>query len=164
MLFRSADTQGTRLSKLQRMTRLSLVLPVASIVGCANTEYRFERIDGEHPIILPFKLDGVYGVRDGASVNAEARFTDGADVLTMNIAVRLVPPAEFRSGTYRATIGGKTTAGRVECTSLMYLGLGGPADQPSVGGVFILKDEQNRSIYRVRIPATTMTRRSSLRS
>ena len=144
------------------MTRLSLVLLVASIVGCANNEYRFERIDGEHPIILPFKLDGVYGVRDGASVNAETRFTDGADVLTMNIAVRLVPPAEFRSGTYQATIGGKTTAGRVECTSLMYLG--GQADQPSVGGVFIFKDEQNRPIYRVRIPATTMTRRSSLRS
>ena len=96
-------------------------------------------------------------MRDGALVNAEARFTNGADVLTMNITLHLVPPPEFRSGIYEATIAGKTAVGRVECTSLTYLG--GQADQPSVGGVFILKDEQNRSVYRVRIPATPMTRR-----
>jgi len=54
-------------------------------------------------------------------------------------------------------MGGQTTAGGVECTSLTYLG--GQADQPSVGGVFILKDRQNRPVYRVRIPATPMARR-----
>jgi len=139
--------------------RLSTLLLLVSVAGCANAEYRFDRIDGEQPITIPFKFDGIHGVRDGASVNAEARFTDGADVLTMNIALQLVPPPEFRSGTYQATIGGKAIAGRVECPSLMYLG--GQAAQPSVGGVFILKDEQNRPLYRVRIPATTMTRRNA---
>src|SRR5436853_3779234 len=124
------------------MTRIPLVLALLLLIGCAENEYRFERIDGPQVITLPFKLDGIHGVRDGASVNAEARFTDGADVLTMNIALQLVPPPEFRSGTYQATIGGKAIAGRVECPSLMYLG--GQAAQPSVGGVFILKDEQNR--------------------
>jgi hypothetical protein len=33
-------------------------------------------------------------------VNAEARFIDGADLVTMNIEIYLRPPAEFRSGTY----------------------------------------------------------------
>ena len=126
------------------------------MIGCANTEYRFERIDGVPHIAMPFKFDGIHGVRDGASVNAEARFTNGADFLTMDITLQLVPPPEFRAGIYQATIGGKTSAGRVECTSLMYLG--GQAAPPSVGGVFILKDEQNRPLYRVRIPATTLTR------
>ena len=120
-------------------------------------EYRFERIDGPQPSTLPFKLDGIRGVRDGAAVNAEAHFTDGADFITMKITLQLVPPPEFRSGTYEATIGGKTTAGPVDCTSLSYFG--GQADQPSVGGVFVLKDGQNRPVYRVRIPATPMARR-----
>ncbi len=124
------------------MSRLPLLLVLVSTVGCANTEYRFERIDGPQPSVLPFKFDGIRGVRDGASVNAEARFSDGADVITMNITLHLVPPPEFRSGVYEATMGGQTTAGGVECTSLTYLG--GQADQPSVGGVFILKDRQNR--------------------
>jgi hypothetical protein len=56
------------------MTRLSLFLVLVSILGCANTDYRFERIDGPQPMTLPFKFDGIRGVRDGASVNAEARF------------------------------------------------------------------------------------------
>jgi hypothetical protein len=139
------------------MSRLPLLLVLLSTLGCANTEYQFERVDGSQPSALPFKFDGIRGVRDGASVNAEARFSDGADVITMSITLYLVPPPEFRSGIYEANIGGKTTVGRVECTSLTYLG--GQADQPSVGGVFILKDGQNRPVYRVRIPATPMARR-----
>ena len=139
------------------MTLISLLLLLISIGGCANTEYRFERIDGAQPTTMPFTLDGIYGVRDGASVNAEARFTDGADFITMNITLYLVPPPEFRSGRYEGTIGGKTIVGQVECSSITYFG--GQGDQPSVGGVFILKDEQNRPVYRVRIPATPMTRR-----
>ena len=139
------------------MTRIPLILALVSIVGCASNEYRFERIDGPQPSVLPFKFDGIRGVRDGASVNAEARFSDGADFLTMNITLQLVPPPEFRSGRYEGTIGGKTAVGRLECPSLTYFG--GQADQPSLGGVFILKDEQDRPVYRVRIPATPMTRR-----
>jgi len=138
------------------LTRIPLILTLALIAGCANNEYRFERIGGTQITALPFKFDGIRGVRDGASVDAEARFTDGADFLTMNITLHLKPPPEFRSGRYEGTIGGKTTAGRVECPSLTFLG--GQADRPSLGGVFILKDEQNRPLYRVRIPATPMTR------
>src|SRR2546428_9748554 len=122
------------------MTRIPLLLALLSILGCANNEYRFERIDGTQITTMPFKFDGIRGVRDGASVNAEARFTNGADFITMKITLQLVPPPEFRSGIYEASIGGQTTVGGVECTSLTYFG--GQADQPSVGGVFILKDEQ----------------------
>jgi hypothetical protein len=139
------------------MSRISRFLLLMSIVGCANTDYRFERIDGVQPTTIPFKFDGIYGVRDGASVNAEARFTSGGDVLAMNITLYLVPPPEFRSGRYEGTVGGKTIMGQVECSSITYFG--GQGEQPSVGGIFILKDEQNRPVYRVRIPATPMTRR-----
>src|SRR5437879_2985269 len=100
---------------LWRMTRIFTVLLLVSTVGCASTEYRFERIDGAQITTLPFKLDGIRGVRDGASVVAEAHFTDGADFLMMNITLHLVPPPEFRSGSYEGSIGGKATAGRVEC-------------------------------------------------
>src|ERR1041385_586668 len=121
---------------------LLLILTLLSVVSCTNGEYRFERIDGPQVSRLPFKLDGIHGVRDGASVNAEARFTDGADFLTMNITLQLVPPPEFRSGSYQGTVGGKAIAGRVEASSVTYFG--GQSDQPSIGGVFILKDEQNK--------------------
>src|SRR2546428_14188512 len=102
------------------MSRLPLLLVLVSTVGCANTEYRFERIDGPQPSVLPFKFDGIRGVRDGASVNAEARFSDGADVITMNITVHLVPPPEFRSRAYEAIMGGQTTAAGVERLSLSH--------------------------------------------
>jgi hypothetical protein len=133
------------------------VLALLFLMGCAKDEYRFERIDRPQPVTLPFKLDGIRGVRDGASVNAEARFSDGPDLLTMNINLYLVPPPEFRSGTYEGTIGGKMIKGRVDCPSITFFG--GQSDQPSVGGVFVLKDEQNRPVYRIRIPATSMSRR-----
>ena len=152
---RGKSTQALRI--LVRMSRICLLLAFVSMAGCTNTDYRFEGIDGAQPTPLPFKLEGIQGVRDGAVVNAQARFSHGADVLTMNITLQLVPPPEFRSGRYEGTIGEKTIAGRVESTAVTFFG--GQADQPSVGGVFILKDEQDRPVYRVRIPATPMTRR-----
>ena len=130
-----------------------------SVAGCGSADYRFERIDGEQAVTLPLKFDGLYGVRDGASVNAEARFVDGADLVTMNISVYLRPLAEFRSGTYQAMIGGRMTAGRVECPSLTFQG--GQTALPTVGGLFLLKDDQSRTAWRVRIPATMLTRRAS---
>ena len=148
---------GNTLRTLARMMRIPLILTSLLLVACVNDEYRFERIDGPQPTPLPFKLDGIRGVRDGASVNAEARFTDGSDFLTMNITLVLVPPPEFRAGTYEGTIGGEMIKGQVDCPSITFFG--GQSDQPSVGGVFILKDEQNRSVYRIRIPATPMSRR-----
>ena len=75
--------------------------------------------------------------------------------------VYLRPPAEFQSGTYQATVGGKTTSGNVECPSLTFQG--GQTALPAVGGVFILKDG-DRPLYRVRIPATTLMGRARPRA
>jgi hypothetical protein len=112
-------------------------------------------MEGEHAAELPLKFDGFYGLRDGAWVNAEARFADGADQVTMRIRIYLRPPAEFSSGTYQGMIGGKMAAGRVECPSLTFQG--GQTALPTVGGLFLLKDDQNRTVYRVRIPATELS-------
>jgi hypothetical protein len=131
-------------------------MSIVGMPGCARTDFRFERLDGDQSVTLPLKLEGFYGLRDGASVKAEAHFGDGNDVATMNIALYLRPPAEFVSGTYQASIGGKVTSGSVECPSLAFQG--GQTALPAVGGVFILKDENNRPLYRVRIPATMLTR------
>jgi len=129
---------------------------IVGIPGCANTDFRFESIDGDQAATLPLKLDGFYGLRDGASVNAEAHFVNGDDVATMTIVLYLRPPAEFVSGTYKASIAGRVTSGKVECPSLAFQG--GQTALPAVGGVFILKDESNGPLYRVRIPATMLTR------
>ena len=126
-------------------------------LGCASTEYRFEQIDRDPPIVLPFQLAGLYGIRDGASVNAEAEFVNGEDTLVMKIALYLRPPVEFQSGTYQGTIGGKVVSGSVECPSLTFQG--GQTALPTVGGLFILKSEDGRPLYRVRIPATMLARR-----
>ena len=137
------------------MNRIIILFVLVSMLGCGNTGYQFERVDGGQAIATNLKFDGIYGKRDGANVNAEARFTDGADQVTMDILVYLRPPAEFQSGSYTANIGGEMTSGGVDCPSLTFQG--GQTALPTVGGTFILKDEQNRPRYRVRIPATTLS-------
>jgi hypothetical protein len=82
------------------------------LAGCANSDYRFERSTGE---AIPLKLDSLIGMRDGETVTAEARFSNGGDSAQMNVRLFLRPPAEFVSGTYRMTLNGKTTEGEVEC-------------------------------------------------
>jgi len=138
------------------MSRSFLVCAVFLLSGCTSTRYRFERVDGDQPVALPLKFDGVYGVRDGALVKAEGRFMNGSDVVTMNFTVFLRPPAEFQSGRYSAVIGSKVNSGNVECPSLDFQG--GQTALPAVGGLFVLTDENNRPLYRVRIPATTLAR------
>jgi len=101
-------------------------------------------------------FDGLSGLRDGAVVNVQGRFTDGADVVTMNFVVNLGPPPQFRSGTYDAMVGGKQSSGNVNCPSLSYFG--DQSASPSVGGVFVLKDGNNRPVYRITIPAATLKR------
>ena len=123
-----------------------------------KAEYRFEQIGGAQPVSLPLKFGGLYGIRDGAQVKVQGQFADGNDAVTMNVVLFLRPPAEFQSGTYEAVIGGKKTAGSVECPSLTFQG--GQTALPTVGGVFILKDETNRPLYRVTIPAAQLLRRS----
>jgi hypothetical protein len=145
---------------MTHMRDVLLLFSLMCLLGCMNTEDRFERIDGDKYVALPLKLDGLYGLRDGALVKAEARFVDGGDMVTMYMTLFLRPPAEFQSGTYQAVIGGKMNSGTVECPSLTFQG--GQTALPTVGGVFILKDESNRPLYRVRIPATTLTGRKKL--
>jgi hypothetical protein len=130
------------------------------LAGCVNREYRFVRLDGDQAIEMPLKFEGLYGLRDGSVVNAQGRFAEGADVVTLNFTVNLGPPPQFRSGTYDAFIGGKRSVGNVDCPSLSYFG--DQSASPSVGGVFVLKDENNRPAYRVTIPATTLTRNRGL--
>ena len=107
------------------------------LAGCANSDYRFERTDGDKAVSIPLKLDSLDGARDGESVTAEARFSNGSDSAQMNVRLFLRPPAEFVSGTYRVTIDGKTVEGIVECLSLDYQG--GQGSVPSMGGKFVLK-------------------------
>jgi hypothetical protein len=142
------------------MSKRAFIFVVSLIVaasGCANKGYQFERIDANQSVAMPMQFDGLYGLRDGANVQVEGRFSNGADKVMMNFLVYLRPPAEFRSGTYQATIGGITKTGSVDCPSLDFQG--GQTALPSVGGVFVLKDEQNRPLYRVRVPATNLQRK-----
>jgi len=142
------------------MMRHSILFAFVFTYACANNQYRFEQIDRDPAVALPLKLTEFSGLRDGAAVNAEARFGDGNDSVTMTIMLVLRPPAEFRSGAYHGIIGGKMVSGTVECPSLDFQG--GQTALPAVGGTFILKDG-NRPAYRVRIPATQLTRRPQAR-
>jgi hypothetical protein len=128
------------------------------ISGCANPRFRFEQIDRDPPVVLPLSFDGFYGLRDGATVNAEARFSGGNDSVTMNVVLFLRPPAEFQSGRYQGIIDGKMISGSVECLSLSFQG--GQTALPAVGGIFVLKRENSPS-YRVTIPAAQLARRPS---
>jgi hypothetical protein len=132
------------------------IIAFITLCGCARPEYGFQRIDRDPPVMLPLKLERLSGVRDGARVQAEAHFVDGDDMATMRITLFLRPPAEFQSGTFEAVIGGQRNSGNVECPSLDFQG--GQTALPTVGGVFVMKDENNRPLYRVRIPPTTLTR------
>jgi hypothetical protein len=137
--------------------RAALFAATVLIFGCAKSEFQFEQTDRQPAVVLPLKLDGFSGLRDGATVNAEARFSDGNDAVTMNIRLFLRPPAEFQSGTYRGVIGGKMVSGGVECPSLTFQG--GQTALPAVGGTFVLKNDSGAAAYRVTIPATQLTRK-----
>src|SRR6476469_8341124 len=103
------------------MSKRAFIFVVSLIVaayGCANKGYQFERIDGDQSVAMPMQFDGLYGLRDGANVQVEGRFSNGADKVMMNFLVYLRPPAEVLSGTYQATIGGITKTGSVDCPSL----------------------------------------------
>jgi hypothetical protein len=131
------------------------------LAACRSTRYGIEQIDGDHTVPLPFTLNGFSGIRDGAMVQADARFVDHDDFIRIHMSLFLRPPAEFESGAYTASVGGKETSGSVDCPSLDFQG--GQTALPVVGGVFILKDAQNRPIYRVRIPATQLAPQKSRR-
>ena len=137
-----------------QMIRVFLLIAFTLMVGCARADYRFERIDGDKSVALPLKFEGLFGVRDGASVKAQGRFINGNDTAVININLFLRPPVEFQSGTYESVIGGKSNSGTVECPSLDFQG--GQTALPTVGGVFVMKDANNRPLYRVRIPPTTL--------
>jgi hypothetical protein len=139
------------------MMRLMSPLILIILSSCATSEYRFERVEDSQSIVLPLKFDSLQGGRDGSSVNAVMRFSDGQDSAEITLALYLKPPAECTSGSFRAVIAGRTTTGVVDCASLTYLG--GQASSPSIGGVFILKDPQGRPAYRVSMPATPLQRR-----
>jgi len=144
------DTDMKRFKRIRLPSFVLLLLFLLS--GCANSEYRFERMDGGQPVPIPMKFDSLYGARDGESVTAEARFSNGSDSAEMSVRLFLRPPAEFVSGTYRMTIAGKTVEGIVECPSLDYQG--GQGSVPSMGGKFLLKPD-----YRVILPSTPIKRR-----
>jgi len=141
---------------MRKVSSQLAVIAFITLLGCARTEYRFERVDRDPPVTLPLKLEHLVGIRDGARVQAEAQFINGNDMATMRITLFLRPPAEFQSGTYEAVIGGQRNSGTVECPSLDFQG--GQTALPTVGGVFVMKDQNNRPLYRVRIPPTTLTR------
>jgi len=139
------------------MRRLFMASLLIILTSCVNSEYRFERIEGGQATSLPLNFDSLYGLRDGDSVKAETRFNDGQDSAQVNINVRLGPPVQFASGSYRANIQGRSTEGPVSCDSLSFLG--GQAAVPSVGGIFVLKDSAGHSLYRITMPSTPMKRR-----
>jgi len=154
------ELEGKTGCAMNRMTQhhakgegsLLLCLFFFLLAGCANSEYRFERIDGGKSVSIPMKFDSLDGARDGESVTAEARFSNGNDSAQMNVRLFLRPPAEFVSGTYRVTIDGQTAEGIVECQSLDYQG--GQGSVPSMGGKFVLKPG-----YRIILPSTPIKRR-----
>jgi len=129
-----------------------LLLVILLFAGCANAEYRFERIESDKTVSIPMKFDSLYGARDGESVTAVARFSNGNDSAQMNVRLFLRPPAEFVSGTYRVTVDGKTVEGVVKCQSLDYQG--GQGSVPSMGGKFVLTPG-----YRIILPSTPIKRR-----
>jgi hypothetical protein len=145
--------------RARRMRHILAALAVVFFFGCASNEYRFERIDEAQAVALPLNFEGLRGIRDGSTVKFEGRFANAQDVVTMNVDLFLRPPAEFRSGTYEASIGGKQNSGVLECPSLAFQG--GQTALPTVGGVFVMKDEQGRALYRVRIPPTALMSRRS---
>jgi hypothetical protein len=123
------------------------------VAGCANSDYRFEKITEEKTAAIPMTFDSFYGARDGDVVTAEARFSgQSGDSALVHIRLHLGPPAEFVSGTYTITTGGKTSEGPVTCESLDYQG--GQGSVPSMGGRFVLG-----SSYRVTFPSTPIKRR-----
>jgi hypothetical protein len=154
-------TEPLRLERMKTgMQSVLMIVLLAIMPACVNTEYRVERIDGNQSVQLPLKFDSMFGMRDGESVTATPVFADGSDTVRMTLHVHLGPPITFVSGNYQASVGGRASEGSVVCDSLSFLG--GQNALPSVGGIFVLRDSNGRSLYRVKMPATPIARRGSV--
>src|SRR5262245_29469567 len=83
---------------------LLLTVLLASAADCSRAEFRFERLDGNSSTVMPLKLTGLQGARDGATVHVQASFADGNDRGQMALVLELNPTAECKSGTHRVEI------------------------------------------------------------
>jgi hypothetical protein len=149
-----------RLERMKTGMQRVMIVLLAIMPACVNTEYRVERIDGNQSVQLPLKFDSMFGMRDGEFVTATPVFADGNDTVRMTLHVRLGPPITFVSGDYQASVGERASEGSVVCDSLSFLG--GQNALPSVGGIFVLRDSNGRPLYRVKMPATPIARRNSV--
>lgn len=141
------------------MSRAWILLFCLLASACVKSNSAFEELREGSAVTLPLKLTSVSGTRDGEIVRATIEFREGGDFAAIAIVVKLGPPPQFISGTYRATIGGRSSMGIVETPSLSFLG--GQNALPSVGGIFVLKTVGGPA-FRATLPPTPIQRQLNL--
>lgn len=142
---------------MRRLILLACIPIGAVLIGCAAERPGLERFDPAGWVDLgPVVVESMAGQRRGSEVEATAVFTHGNDRVTLSMQIVLGPPARFVEGNHMSLLEGASFVGPATAESITFLG--GQNTDPSVGGVFIIENPAGGTRYRLRMPATLLSR------
>jgi hypothetical protein len=145
---------GPRSRKRRRGNLVLLAVVGIFALGCARSPSFEERI-GEEWRAADWTMTQARIQRDGATIIAHFVFEapSGDRRVLLENHMRVEPEVSFVAGSWRRIQGTEFT-GRGPIRALSVEFMGGQGGRPSVGGTFVLQDDDSTERYRVKIPPT----------
>jgi hypothetical protein len=141
------------------LLRLGALLSILFLAACSSAPKVASVQDlNEEENFSDVKLMSMRGTRDGDVLDAEARLSARAMLLTLNMRFTIGTPTTLKNGAWtgvRPSVG--TETGSIVARDVSFLG--GQGGNPSVGGTFDLVDAKGTHKYRVVIPLLELTQR-----
>ena len=128
--------------------RARIVVAAALLLAaCGADTARVEDLDSESAPATGLELRSASGTRDGDRTEARFEFSDGTRTLVLELALSYDPQPVLAGG--RWSLG--TDGGTIRAESVRFVG--GQGEGPSVGGVYVLRDDDGDR-FRVHLPLT----------
>ena len=125
---------------------------IVLLAACARApQVPVEDLSGREQL-SSYTLRQVVGTRDGDRLDAQARFSDGASNLVVDLHFAVGAPTKLTAGQWRWTA---ERSGTVAERSVMFLG--GQSGPPSLGGRYDLLDAKGVAAYRITIATTVLS-------
>ncbi len=145
---------------------LILILCLVTLQCRGSREASVVKIDGASRTSLPLRIEELVGLRDGETVDIEAKFlanmevgndnkASGPDSLILQIKMQFAVPIRFRAGSFSWHQNDALLQGPLTSTSVAYYG--GQGALPSMAGQFQFSISGHGD-YEVIIPSTEIVR------
>jgi hypothetical protein len=129
------------------MSPRALLAVLVLLLGCGTDSARVEDLASESAPATGFELQSATGDRDGDRTEARFEFSDGTRTLVVELTLSYDPQPVLAGGRWSLGADG----GSIRAESVRFVG--GQGEGPSVGGVYVLGDEDGDR-FRVHLPLT----------